>query len=1231
MTQGGDAMTREAIKAALANIGEGDFEPSARELLFEMGYSGLPEDEDISGDVNEFVSEYEADNPDTASEREFRECVESVRLLFEMYNEDIAEGLQGRFFRRDGTHSRFIFFAVELRGATYPRGKYAQFTREINKRLSAPSVVLFRAKSGLLTLAFVNRRENKRAPNLDVLGKVSLIREIDPANPHRAHLDLLAELSLDARIEWMRVRDKPQDFNGLLAAWLDTLDTEELNRRFYRDLFGWFERAVGIAKFPTDEIKTKTLTPEEHLIRLITRLMFVWFVKQTGLVSDALFAPNKLRDLLEDFDAMRGDGYYRAVLQNLFFATLNTEIGKRGFSGGGNPTHRDFSKYRYKSRMKDPHALLAEFDKTPFINGGLFDCLDSFEGYNEGGYRIDCFSDAPSSYEKLSIPNSLFFADDDREPGLITLFERYKFTVEENTPIEQEVALDPELLGKVFENLLAAYNPETRENARKQTGSYYTPRPIVDYMVDEALAASLAEKVGDAEGREPMADRVRALLSYEAPDERLAGLFDDAETEALVKAIDAIRVLDPAVGSGAFPMGVLHKLTLALRRLDAYSASATRGRARRAAERDARQSATRGRARRAAERDARHSDFERKLCLIQNSIYGVDIQPVATQIVKLRFFISLAIEQQPTGDASRNYGIEPLPNLETRFVAANTLIGLRGLQGTLTSNRARELQQQIQENRERHFRATVRSRKRDLREKDARLRDELAAELEQLGMESADAERIAQWDPYDQSASADWFDAEYMFGVADGFDVVIGNPPYVQLQKNRGELGRMYEDAGYETFARTGDIYQLFYERGIDLLRRRGLLAYITSNGWLRAEYGKSTRRYFSEKHTPLRLLDMGKDVFENSIVDTNILIARRGKSSETASAVDMDSLPDKTLPPHPSQWGRLRRQGEKPWSALSSIEMRVMDKMEAVGIPLKEWDVSIYRGVTTGLNAAFIIDDATKQRLISEDPKSAEIIKPILRGKDIQRYRAQWEELYLIDAHNGYNDVPSVDVENYAAVRDYLNDFYPQLARRQDKGKTPYNLRNCAYHDEFTKEKLFWMNMTGSRSGRFSFSKDEIYFNDAAFIMTGKSLKYLCGILNSALSAWFIKNTGSTTGMGVVQWRKFAVERIPIPQISAAEQYPIIRLVDEILAAKAADPDADTDIWEWSINELVYDLYGLTKEEDTAIERSLGLIHATDEEEDAGLLRAMQEELTSERASREELMAILRAPDGEG
>ena len=289
-----------------------------------------------------------------------------------------------------------------------------------------------------MTVAFADRRPDKTDENRDVLGQVTLIKDIRLNNPHRAHLDILSELSLETCVQWMDANNKPKNFDGLLSAWLAKLDTEELNKQFYRKLFAWFEWAIEIATFPTDE--TRVLKPEEHVIRLITRLLFIWFIKEKGLIAETLFNKAQIQDLLKEEDFDNGDAYYRAVLQNLFFATLNTEIDKRKFSTVGYATNRDFSRYRYKDQMRDPDKLLVSmFSKTPFINGGLFDCLDSWEATGEESYRIDCFSD--NQYHKLSIPNRLFF--DGTQQGLIPLLEHYKFTVEENTPIEQEVALGP--------------------------------------------------------------------------------------------------------------------------------------------------------------------------------------------------------------------------------------------------------------------------------------------------------------------------------------------------------------------------------------------------------------------------------------------------------------------------------------------------------------------------------------------------------------------------------------------------------------------------------------------------------------------------------------------------------------------------------------------------------------------------------------------------------------------
>ena len=1078
---------KEQILSALATIPDSDFLATTKDLLKVLGYQSERTLE-LSGDPEDFIQQFPALSENTRTEQAFSENAQSVRFIFQLTSDEIASSNQQTLnfeaasFDKGNTSS-FIFSAVELKKDSYARGQYAQFTREINKRLSQPSVVLFRTPSNLLTLAFVHRRPHKRDNTRNVLESVTLIKDIHPNKPYRAHLDILEELSLSNLLTWMNDHNKSHNFDGLLAAWLAKLDTQELNRQFYRDLYNWFERAIAEATFPKNQ--TQTISSEEHVIRLITRLLFVWFIKEKKLIAEDLFIENKVSGLLKNYDRDTGDSYYRAVLQNLFFATLNTEIDKRRFSKQNRADHRNPSVYRYREEIDNPDSLIKLFEQTPFINGGLFDCLDSFEGVKAGGSRLDCFTDNLAQRRDYSIPNRLFFGKD----GLITLFNHYKFTVEENTPIEQEVALDPELLGKVFENLLAAYNPETRETARKQTGSYYTPRPVVDYMVEEALMASLTENCQPTDSDiEYWQDRLRYLLDYEDAFDDANDLFEEEEAEGIVRAIADIKVLDPAVGSGAFPMGMLHKLTLALRRLDpdnkrweALQKERARVKADAAFE-----------TRNQQDRDAelleisetfeRYSgDFGRKLYLIQNSIFGVDIQPIACQIAKLRFFISLAIEQEPNKNAD-NFGIKPLPNLETRFVAVDTLLRIEDAdQLDLFRQQIEVLKTKLAENREQHFHATTRQKKLDFRNEDKRLREALAVELESAGLPRDDAFKIAQWDPYDQNAKADWFDPEYMFGITRGFDVVIGNPPYIQLQKNRGELRRRYQYADFETFASTGDIYQLFYEKGCQLLiPQHGLLCFITSNSWLRAEYGKSTRRYFSEQQTPLQLLEMGKDIFENAIVDTNILIMREGKSNETGKAVDMDRLPDKNFPPSEHLWGTFQPQGEKPWSALSAIEQPIMDKMEAAGTPLKEWDI-------------------------------------------------------------------------------------------------------CAYHAEFKKEKLIWMDM--SDRGRFAYLESEMYCNNKGFIMTGESLKYLCTILNSSLITWLMKNTARTTGMGLTQWEKFAVERLPIPKLSAEDQYRFIKLMEHILTAKAADPNADVSATEAEIDLRVYELYELTTMEIFAVE----------------------------------------------
>ena len=1179
-----EEIKKREIESALAAIPVGDFLETSKDLLAVLGYRSQRTMK-LSGTAEGFIQTFPAENKNTKTEQEFRNNAKSVELVFQVTSDEIADSQPNLFESRafdEGLIKSFVFFTVELKDKGYPRSKYAQFTREINKRLSLATVVLFRVER-CLTIAFVGRQPNQRDVAKDVLQKVTLIKDIRLDNPYRAHLDILSELSLAACAKWMKANNQPKNFDGLLAAWLARLDTEELNKQFYRQLFHWFEWAVIEGKFPTNE--NRTLKPEEHVIRLITRLLFVWFIKEKGLVADELFNKIGVQDLLKADDFDTGDSYYRAVLQNLFFATLNTEIEKRRFSKRTNTDHRNFSRYRYKEQIRDSDQLLKLFEQTPFINGGLFDCLDSEKATGTGGYRIDCFSD--EHYKTLSLPNRLFF---DEARGLFPLLDHYKFTVEENTPIEQEVALDPELLGKVFENLLAAYNPETGATARKQTGSYYTPRPIVDYMVEEALVTTLTGQVpptdGDAKFWE---ERLRYLLDYAQAFDDASEWFDSREADAVVRAISELKILDPAVGSGAFPMGALHKLTLALRRLDPDNRRWEALQKERAAQRAADAFDTEDDQTRREElleinetfKRYRDSDFGRKLYLIQNSIFGVDIQSVACQIAKLRFFISLAIEQEP--DATQeNLGVKPLPNLETRFIAANTLIGLEG-ERTLTSPKARNLERELADNRERYFHATTRRQKLGCKRRDEVLRGKLAAELRHIGMPADDADKIARWDLYDQNASADFFDPEWMFGLTDGFDVVIGNPPYVRQEKIKGLKPALQQR--YDCYTGTADLYVYFYERGFQMLRGDGVLTYISSNKYFRSAYGRKLRDFLARQATLSQLIDFGDAPVFTSIAYPSIITA----SKTHAQGNHLRAL---NWEPGPSidEFGTVfRTQGftmpqnaltADGWRLTSPAVLNLLEKLHTVGKPLNEYvNGRIYRGIVTGLNEAFIVDRATRDTLIAEHPSSSEVLKPFLRGRDVKRWQVESSNLYL--CYIGWE----LPIKKYPAIYAHLKKFENRLKARPEvkQGRMPwYALSRYAsdYWQEFEQPQIVWGNL--AQYPKFAFASAGFYLSAPATMMVADS-EYLLGIMNSRITRYWVSQSAAERQGGFLEFKPMYISPIAIPD--PPENEGISDRVSQILAAKDVNPAADVSDLENEIDQIIYLLYGLTDEEIAIVE----------------------------------------------
>ena len=932
---------------------------------------------------------------------------------------------------------------------------------------------------------------------------------------------------------------------------------EALTKQFYKDLYEWYQWAVDPASgvyFPNntsieaddrEDIETK-------IIRLITRIMFVWFIKQKELVPNKIFDVDFLETILKDFDpnsAVVGN-YYNAILQNLFFGTLNRAIedeqgNKRKFATNVKKDIKTLYRYAEMFTIREDEVIKL-FSEVPFLNGGLFECLDKTKTIDgvEQAYNYDGFSRNDKKFadgryrNRAVVPNVLFF---EPERGLISILSRYNFTIEENSPEEQQVALDPELLGKVFENLLGAYNPETKETARNQSGSFYTPREIVNYMVDESLISYLGNTAF-----------VRSLFSPEFVYDKTK----EAEYKTIADKLKAIKILDPACGSGAFPMGLLNKMIEILCHITPDE-----------------------------------NIYEMKLAIIENCIYGSDIQSIAAQITKLRFFISLICNCEK--DATKpNFGIPTLPNLETKFVAANSLIAKKKqVSHNLFENPEIEpTKKELTEIRHEHFSAKTAYRKSTLREKDKQLREKLAKLLEQDNdFAPEDAKQLAAWNPYDQNAVAEFFDPAWMFGVSDGFDIVIGNPPYIQLQNDGGKLAKLYADCNYKTFARIGDIYCLFYERGHQLLKPNGHLCYITSNKWMRAGYGEKTRDFFAKNTNPMLLIDFaGVKIFESATVDTNILLfAKAPNEHKTWCAVTNKQNKDsvKNLSVFVQQSGsECEFSNSDSWVILSPIEQSIKRKIEAVGTPLKDWDIQINYGIKTGYNDAFIINTEKRDEILSncqsedERTRTAELIRPILRGRDIKRYGYNWANLWLINTHNGIRGkLERVHIEDYPAIKAHLDQYWDRISKRADKGDTPYNLRNCAYLEDFSKPKILWKRV-GSIL-RFCYNDNEALGLDSTCFALGNNIEFVCCVLNTPMGHYLLKDAPKT-GTGDLLISVQAVEPIKLPSVTYEINIEFKRLL-EMMIANCSD-----DI-ENEISQKIFNLYGLSHEEQKYIEEN--------------------------------------------
>lgn len=1133
--------------------------------LFEtLGYDTslqAPLDEKTFAEFNELYVQSSPNVERFSEERAMVSDWKSIDILFQLTDESFSA--QNKLFDSKVNpyeKQSYLCFAVELLKDEYTKTQVSAITREINKLFAIPIIIVFKYGE-YITLALINRRANKKDSERDVLEKVTLIKDIVFSNPHRAHIEILFDMALENLNKTYEIHN----FETLHKAWSEVLDTQTLNKRFYSELSNWYFWAIKTVVYPGYEMeadKNGLFKQEDkirehnakNLIRLLTRLLFVWFIKEKDLIPEELFDEKKIREIITKFspdysaeatsEALEGRSiYYKAILQNLFFASLNAEHGKRAFRIDGQNQNAT-SLMRYKRYHKDPESFVKLIEsKVPFMNGGLFECLDHADDElkgKQGGVVIDYedgFSDRKDN--ELFVPDYIFFGknvsvdlsseyDDKKKKdvtvnGIINILQKYKFTIAENTPVEEDIALDPELLGRVFENLLASYNPETKTNARKQTGSFYTPRAIVEYMVDESLKAYLKEKIDSALQIENVEQKLADLIAYNDKEAD----FSAKEKRFILECIDTCKILDPACGSGAFPMGILQKIVYVIHKLDGDNRNwktiqADKIEDDKTLTKDEKKALIDDMN---AVFDDNELDYARKLYLIENCIHGIDIQPIATQISRLRFFISLIVDQK-VDESKDNFGVRPLPNLENRFVTANSLIGLDG-GNVLTSKRTEELMSELQKVRHELFKAKTPKYKKALREKDKEIREELKNELVLSGFGEENAAALSSWNPYDKNKSADFFDAEWMFGAKDGFDIVIGNPPYIR-RTSINENDKKYYDRYYKSATKQYDMYLLFIEHGMNILNKNGHLCFINPIRFFNADYGFGCRKLLAENYTVKSVLDISQlPVFQNAMTYPCILLVQKRKGSEI-------------------------------------VYQKLQNLSEFENVQSVEKIFTNYADILSDPDFKFIVDVTHELRsLINKINSHSENISSlfdIARGLPNSKVNFDGSK---------YKALKSTNVRKYfieGEMKSIDTDFAEIF--RQEMIIMP---RTVEYLQAMIKKKDI-------------VCLDRIYY----LILTRKAnLKFVLGVLNSRVTNFWFEFYYKTTK---VQGNYFdlngnQIGSIPIPTVTAEQQKPIIDLVDKILEAKKANPQADTSKEEAEIDRLVYALYGLSAEEIEAIE----------------------------------------------
>ena len=906
--------------------------------------------------------------------------------------------------------------------------------------------------------------------------------------------------------------------------------------------------------------------------KLLGRIVFLYFIQKKGWLGvpkDGKWGEGDKKFLKNLYDN-HNSGFYEKALAPLFFESLNKDRRDDG----------DYSPI---------------FDcRIPFLNGGLFE---------ENGIDRDKML--------CELLDKEFFAD------IFELFELYNFTIDESTPSEIEVGIDPEMLGKVFENLID-YN--------KELGAFYTRRGIVHFMCKNSLVLKLTQVFGD-ENKE----HIEKLIYNQESDND----FARKNGRKILDTLKTLKILDPAIGSGAFPMGLLSEILSIHTTLDKTLDDSSLAKSKRA--------------------------------IIENNIYGIDIDSDAIEIAKLRFWLSIAVDEEKP---------RPLPNLDFKFMQGNSL--LETLDGfdllpkdlllthstpinSLFSKEELGIQKDlmdhldesnsafisIKDNIHTFFKTTEPQEKQNIKES---IRDEISKILEEQiengenklsGIEKDIAEIKAhggkeskriknlekQYDKlFTQLNNAYKFQESFINGgfrtdllflyklffgevfQEGGFDIVIGNPPYIR-QEDIFLKDQIKSEFG-DFFNGKADIFTYFFAKGLQVLKPNGILSFITSNKWAKAGYGTPLRKLILSNTFSSYIDFNGVKAFENATVDTSITTLIKSPSSKDwcfpTFALQQSQNPQAVLDNEKMIFSLLSYSSTSmPKSYLQEDSfifgdtqlLSLKKKIETLGTPLKEWDISINYGVKTGYNEAFIITSEKREEILrncqtqEEREATEQIIKKMLRGRDIKRYSYEWADLWLIGTFPSLK----LNIDDYPSLKSYLSKFRPRIDQSGEKGcrKKISNQwfetqGNIAYYEEFEKEKILYNDIAIKLS--FAYDKGGAYCNNTVYFLTTNNTRqnlFLNGVLNSSLINWFYRQISAQLGDSVRMFSHY-MEKLPIPKITESDQSTadkIIALVEEILKTKEQNPKANTQELEQEIDSLVYTLYNLTDEEIQIIE----------------------------------------------